>query len=79
MVTYLSEVIVAEPVIVDLLRDRCPAELEMRRGLIEDLGPEGPSGTLLNDSPHQLRVVAWHYLEFVEFPSVSVKGGGMLV
>ena len=37
MVTHLSEVIVAEPVIVDLLRDRCPAELEMRRGLIEDL------------------------------------------
>ena len=37
MVTHLREVVVTESIIVDLLRDGCPAELEMRRGLVEDL------------------------------------------
>lgn len=37
VVTQLSEVVVAESIIVDLLGDGCPAELEMRRGLVEDL------------------------------------------
>ena len=37
MVAHLCEVVVAESIIVDLLRDGCPAELEMRRGLVEDL------------------------------------------
>ena len=37
VVTQLSEVVVAESIIVNLLRDGCPAELEMRRGLVEDL------------------------------------------
>jgi hypothetical protein len=37
VVAHLCEVVVAESIIVDLLRDGCPAELEMRRGLVEDL------------------------------------------
>ena len=37
MVANLCEVVVAESIIVNLLRDGCPAELEMRRGLVEDL------------------------------------------
>jgi hypothetical protein len=37
VVTQLSEVVIAESIIVDLLGDGRPAELEMRGGLVEDL------------------------------------------
>jgi hypothetical protein len=77
VVRYLRQIVIPEPLEIDLPGDGGPAELVVRGGLVGHLRPVAGPARLHHHASHQLAVVARHYLVLVEAgPRLSGGSGG---